>query len=166
MAADELHQLDDAAAALWSIPAHRMKARRDHLVPLPPLAREIVVIRSWRARPDDRTVFTPRSGARPPRASLARILADLIEGLDGAGGADADVIARLKADRPTAHDLRRTVATNLSKLGIPREDRLSVLGHSPSDVHGQVYDHFDRLPQKRAALERWQDHVRRVIARR
>ena len=143
-----------------------MKARRDHLVPLPPLAREIVVIRSWRARPDDRTVFTPRSGARPPRASLARILADLIEGLDGAGGADADVIARLKADRPTAHDLRRTVATNLSKLGIPREDRLSVLGHSPSDVHGQVYDHFDRLPQKRAALERWQDHVRRVIARR
>ena len=69
----------------------------------------------------------------------------------------------LKADRPTPHDCRRTVATNLSKLGIPREDRLAVLGHAPNDVHGQVYDQFDRLPQKRAALTAWEGHLRQVI---
>ena len=162
MAADELHHFDDVAQAVWSIPAHRMKARRDHLVPLPPLAAQIVrteLARHARAE----FVFTSRSGARLPRASLARILADLIDGLDD-NGAERSVIARLKADRPTAHDLRRTTATGLSRLGIPREDRLSVLAHAQRDVHGQVYDQFDRLPQKRVALLTWEQHVRQVIA--
>ena len=161
MAADELHHLDDAAQAVWSLPAHRMKARRDHLVPLPPLTAQIVRMeRRQGGRPQ--FVFTSRSGARLPRASLARILADLINGLD-ADGADADVIARLKADRPTAHDCRRTVATNLSRLGIPREDRLSVLAHAQHDVHGRVYDLYDRLSEKRVALLTWEQHVRILI---
>ena len=161
MAADELHHLDDAAAALWSIPAHRMKARVVHLVPLPPLALQIVLAELAR-QPSPEFVFTSRSGAQLPRASLARIFADLIDGL-AADPTDADVIARLKADRPTPHDMRRTVATNLSRFGIPREDRLAVLAHAHGDVHGQVYDQFDRLPQKRIALETWERHVRQVI---
>ena len=51
MAIDELHDLDDPSAALWSIPAHRMKGRRPHLVPLPPLACSI--IRGELARRED-----------------------------------------------------------------------------------------------------------------
>ena len=42
MATDELHDLDNPQMALWALPAHRMKARRAHVVPLPPLAREII----------------------------------------------------------------------------------------------------------------------------
>jgi integrase len=73
------------------------------------------------------------------------------------------ISARVKADRPTPHDFRRTVATGLARLGIPRDDRLAVLAHAYGDVH-EVYDHYDRLPQKRAALEMWERHLRKVIA--
>jgi integrase len=78
-------------------------------------------------------------------------------------GDDAETVANLKADRPTPHDLRRTLATGLARLGIPRDDRLAVLAHSYGDVH-EVYDQFERLPQKRAALEAWERHVRKVTA--
>ncbi len=79
-------------------------------------------------------------------------------------GGNADTLASLKADRPTPHDLRRrTLATGLSTLGIPRDDRLAVLAHSYGDVH-EVYDRYERLPQKRAALEMWERHLRKVIA--
>ena len=51
----------------------------------------------------------------------------------------------------------------MSKLGIPRDDRLAVLAHSYDDVH-EIYDQYERLPQKRAALEMWERHLRKVIA--
>ena len=44
---------------------------------------------------------------------------------------------------PTPHDLRRTVATGLSKLGVPREDRMAVLAHVVGDIHGEVYDKYE-----------------------
>ena len=44
-----------------------------------------------------------------------------------------------RADPPTPHDLRRTVATGMSRLGIPRDDRLAVLAHAYGDMH-ETYD--------------------------
>ena len=159
MAVDELHDLDNPGTALWTIPAHRMKARKAHLVPLPPLAREIITTEiERRARPE--FVFASKYSRRLKlsRNALSESLAGLINKLDDAAGAS------LKADPPTPHDLRRSVATGLAKLGIVREDRLAVLAHSHNDVHDIHYDHYDRLPQKRAALEMWERHLRKVIA--
>src|SRR4051812_33565967 len=64
---------------------------------------------------------------------------------------------------PTPHDLRRTLATGLARLRIPREDRLSVLGHAAADVHGRHYDKYERFREKRAALEVWEQHLRKVL---
>ena len=161
MSVDELHNLDDAHSAYWELPPERMKSRRRHAVPLVGVAREIVLEElSHQVRPH--FVFESRSGAQLPRPSLVRILVALIKGLDP-NGPDADVVARLQTDRPVAHDLRRTVATGLSKLKVPREDRLALLAHAPRDVHGQVYDHHDRMDERRAALLRWDAHLRKVI---
>jgi integrase len=169
MAISELHHLNDIRTAHWELPAARMKARRAHLVPLPPLAREIVaaeVVRQRGAAPDTKPEFVFASKfaerERLARHSLSQALSRIIEDLDGAGD-DAETVARLKADRPTPHDLRRTLATGLARLGIPRDDRLAVLAHAYGDVH-EVYDHYDRLPQKRAALEAWERHLRNLIA--
>ena len=51
----------------------------------------------------------------------------------------------------------------MARLGIPRDDRVAVLAHSYGDVH-EIYDQYDRLPQKRAALEMWERHLRKMIA--
>jgi integrase len=169
MALSELHHLDNDCTAHWELPAPRMKARKSHVVPLPPLAREIVVAELARQRDTDpkakpEFVFASKFAerARLARHSLSQSFGRVIDGLDDSG-ADAETVARLKTDPPTPHDLRRTLATGLARLGIPRDDRLAVLAHSYGDVH-EIYDQYDRLPQKRAALEAWERHLRKVIA--
>jgi integrase len=169
MAVSELLHVNDTRAAHWELPPARMKARRGHVVPLPPLVRGIVATeleRQRRAAPDSKPEFVFASKfserARLARHSLSQALSRIIEDLDETGD-DAEIVARLKADRPTPHDLRRTVATGLARLGIPRDDRLAVLAHAYGDVH-EVYDHYDRLSQKRAALEAWERHLRKVIS--
>jgi integrase len=171
MALGELHHLDDVRTTHWELPASRMKARREHVVPLPPLAREIVLAELARQRDaDSKTkpefIFASKFAerARLARHSLSQALARVIDSLD-ANGTDAETVARLKADPPTPHDLRRTLATGLARLNVPRDDRLAVLAHAYGDVH-EVYDQFDRLPQKRAALESWERHLLAVIAGR
>ncbi len=54
----------------------------------------------------------------------------------------------------TAHDLRRSAATGIAKLGygaiVP-----DILGHKPQGVTRRHYDKYDREPEIKAALEAW-----------
>jgi integrase len=77
----------------------------------------------------------------------------------------AEAVETLKAEPPTPHDFRRTVATGMAVLGIPREDRLAVLAHLQGDIHGSVYDKYERLKEKRVALETWERHVQNLLDR-
>jgi len=43
-------------------------------------------------------------------------------------------------------------------------DRLAVLAHAQGDVHGLHYDKYERLKEKRAALEAWERHVSELIS--
>jgi integrase len=66
-------------------------------------------------------------------------------------------------DRPTAHDLRRTLATRLAALGIAAEDVKACLNHARGDVTGRHYDQYDRLREKRRALELWTEQIQSII---
>jgi integrase len=54
----------------------------------------------------------------------------------------------------TPHDLRRTVATHLAKLGFGSVVPF-VLGHTPRTIADLHYDQHDYLAEKRNALEAW-----------
>jgi len=54
----------------------------------------------------------------------------------------------------TPHDLRRTAASHVTKLGVPLLHVEKVLNHSTRDI-AEAHDRRDYLPEKRAALERW-----------
>ena len=63
----------------------------------------------------------------------------------------------------TRHDLRSTCATGCAKYGKASSELVSrILGHSTprgtSEVTGR-YDLYDRLDERRAALEAWGRHV-------
>jgi integrase len=58
----------------------------------------------------------------------------------------------------TLHDLRRTAASSMTRLGIPRLHVEKVLNHSTADV-AEVYDRHDYATEKRTALERWAAHL-------
>ncbi|MBY0298075.1 MAG: site-specific integrase [Methylobacterium sp.] len=165
----ELHDLDKPEAARWEIPAARMKARRTHAVPLAPKAVEILqsAIERRQADGDGQRVFASRFVARDSlaRHSLSQAVRRVIASLE-VDGPDQDAVASLQAEPPTPHDFRRTVATGLGRLGIPREDRKAVLAHVEDDVHARHYDQYERLKEKRAALDTWANHVSAVVEAR
>jgi integrase len=62
------------------------------------------------------------------------------------------------------HDLRRTVATGLQRLGMRLEVTEAVLGHVSGSRGGivGVYQRHDYADEKRAALIAWANHVARI----
>jgi integrase len=55
-----------------------------------------------------------------------------------------------------SHDLRRTAASRISENGVSRVVLKKLLNHSEAgDVTGKVYDKYEYLPERRAALEWW-----------
>lgn len=133
----------DLARGLWAIPAERTKTEEPLLVPLSPLAVDLL---SSAPRLDGRFVFT----TRPPTH------------ISDWSGVAARVRERSGVDKWTIHDFRRTVRTNLSKLGVPADIGERVLGHAMPGVR-PVYDKWSYLPEKRDALERWADHLAQVV---
>src|SRR5581483_11511775 len=63
----------------------------------------------------------------------------------------------------TIHDLRRTVATGLGRLGVSRFIIARVLNHADRSVTG-IYDKYEYLAEKRHALEQWGQHVSNLVA--
>ena len=138
----ELDHLDDKDRARWILPAARSKNGRPHLVPLSDQAQRLVaslldqlddgdeyLFPSPVAKQRQRTATRSTAKQRPIAAhALAVAMARFVASLDAKTGRTWQI------DRPTPHDLRRTVATRLAELGIPKEDRDAVLNHTPRDV--------------------------------
>jgi integrase len=62
------------------------------------------------------------------------------------------------------HDLRRTVRTNLGKLGVRPDIAERVVNHvsSRSDLE-ETYDRYSYLPEMRAALAKWEAYVAAIV---
>lgn len=70
----------------------------------------------------------------------------------------------LLAKTASAHfqfsDLRRTVETTLSALGVSKDHRAQLLSHGISGIQARHYDMYDYLAEKRQALAIWEDYLR------
>jgi len=163
----------------WAIPSTVAKNRREHLVPLSPLAIAVLqdaervqrerLERSQRL-PKRRRAQTQQTEADQsaylfPSTTL-RDLPITPQALQHA------VIRTLRIDDdarrlPLAafspHDLRRTVATGLGRLGVSRFVIGRVLNHVEAGVTGRHYDRHDYLPEKFTALDRWGTHLEGLL---
>jgi integrase len=66
----------------------------------------------------------------------------------------------------TLHDLRRTLATGMQRLGVRFEVTEAILNHvsgSRSGVAG-IYQRHDWRPEKQTALQAWSDHIERLMS--
>ena len=72
------------------------------------------------------------------------------------------------ADNPaTPHDLRRTVATHMARIGSSERIVGRVLNHSSEQnrtVTSRVYIHHDYAQEKRIVLEAWALELANIIA--
>lgn len=137
----------DLPAARWTIPAARAKNGRAITVPLGELAlRELSPL----VPADD-----------PDRPFLGRTR---VAGLSGVSKIKREIDAAAPIADWRLHDLRRTVRTGLSRLGVPREVAEACINHvgARAGLVG-VYDRHDYAAEVVAALLRWQAHVAALV---
>lgn len=162
----------DRRAALWTIPASRTKNATEQLVPLTSLALELIGPapdeKSLKAEPLLGYVFhrmLKDGRIREPfhANALSHAMRDLFHPRKYRGRERRKPLPLAKC-RP--HDLRRTGATMLREMGLPREDVGLVLNHRDSSVTARHYDKYRGLPEKQRALSRWDGRLRNIIAGR
>ncbi|ARQ95296.1 integrase [Bradyrhizobium phage BDU-MI-1] len=138
----------------WHIPKVRVKKRRDIIVPLSPLAVEVIKVA---IEDDDQLVFFPsKFGDRD--AIERNSLSQALTGIEGRPG----IRKFLKMDHFTPHDLRRTAATIARRGGAPRDHVEACLDHIEGDVTA-VYDKYNMLPEKRAAQMILDRELRKIL---
>lgn len=142
----------DLDAAVWWLPAARTKNKRDHGIPLTPLA--LSVLANIRETYHGAVWVFPANnnpeGAKPWNEST---LAHGVQEFCRVSGMTAW----------TPSDIRRTVKTRMGEVGIAKIYRDMVQNHIQNDVSTRHYDRYDYLPEKRAALEKWCTRLEEII---
>ena len=133
----------------WIIPKERSKNGKAHRVPLSPLAKSLIE----HASGDDYLFPSPRKrGLNDQQIPIeARALTNAITKNRNRKVGDELIF---DMSRFCTHDLRRTAATKIAELGVPRFDIAKILNHSDHAVTA-VYDHYAYDAEKKKALLKW-----------
>jgi integrase len=150
MRRDELNE--DASS--WSIPPSRTKNHREHLLPLPMAARDIIASVS---KIEGGFVFSPTGKGAPTGWSHAKAALDLATAEIARKERGTDVTI----ERWVLHDLRRSLATGLQGLGVRTEVIERALNHRSGSFGGIVgtYQHDPLTDDVRDALNRWSRYI-------
>lgn len=122
------------------------KNKRPHLLPLTDSALDI--LRKQRLNNDSEFIFPHRLD------DTKHMRTDSL----------SQAIDRYRTSTPqikpfTARDLRRTCKTLMGELGISKSIRDRLQNHALNDVSSKHYDRYEYLPEKRRALEAWEQKL-------
>ncbi len=145
----------DLDAALWSLPAARVKNKRPHAVPLSPQA--TAILRTLPQIESCDLIFS--TTGETASSGFSRAKASLDKAITKANGGEP--IAPW-----TYHDIRRSVASGLARIGVDLVVIERTLNHISGSFAGivETYQRHKFEAQMRDALERWARHVERVVA--
>ena len=137
----------------------RYKGRRDHVVPLSPLAWAIYeAMPHWNGK--DPFIFSTRAG-EVPISGFTQAKARLDE-------LAAEELKKALGDRETAlekyriHDFRVTCESRLADLGFNQDVRDAVLGHAKVGLQ-RTYNKHDYADEKRRALDKYAEHIMVIL---
>jgi len=145
----------DGAEPVWTIPGTRTKNGLLHRLPLCPMA--AAEFRKAAAATPAKSPYVFPSPEDPLQSSISA---------EAVTRAMARMVAELKISTVSPHDLRRTVGTELARLGLPVHIRSLVLNHSPMSrgITDAVYNRYAYDNEKRAALTAWEERLRSMLA--
>ncbi len=155
---DEVFSADraefDLKAKLWTISGARAKNGKAHLVPLSAAA--VALVEGVPEIEGSAKLFPSRSNLENGASGFSKALERIL----GAIEKDIGPIERF-----TLHDLRRTLATGLQRLGVRLEVTEAVLNHVAGTRGGLVgvYQRHEFLEEKRHALKAWAAEVERIV---
>ena len=124
----------------WTVPATRIKAKKEHRVPLSSRARAILEEMMFAEHSTGELVFPGRAGNELTRQALITALRD--------AGIDA-----------TLHGFRSTFRDWCTETNVPDRVAESALAHSVPDAVQAAYSRTDTLCQRREVMQNWADYV-------
>ncbi len=148
-------------ARTWTLPKERVKNNIEHAVPLSDAA--VTILASLpRIKGKSDFVFTITGEARV--AGFGRAKERVETYLAETPGKAADDHAA--PARWTLHDLRRTFASGLARLGVAIHVVEAVLNHRSGTIKGvtAVYNRYSYDAEKRQALDAWGRNVEAIVS--
>ena len=131
----------DLAAKVWTVPAGRMKAAREHRIPLSD--RVLAILEMILEARTSEFVFP---GVRPGAPLMGTALRDLLE--------------RMKLDSVTVHGFRSTFRDWCgNETHFPREVAEVALAHVVGSAVEQAYRRSDALEKRRALMNAWAQYI-------
>lgn len=131
----------DLDAALWRVPAERMKKRKPHTIPLP--AQAVSTLRALHGITGHLThVFPGRDDrARPMAVESFR---QALHSLGWSG-------------KYSPHATRTTGSTRLNEMGFPSDWIERQLAHADANAVRRTYNHAEHLEDRRRMMQQWAD---------
>ncbi len=147
----------DLANRNWTLPATRTKNKNEHVIPLSDAA--VSIIEKLPRIERQRYVFT--TTGKTPVSGFSKAKKEIDAATLELQGDEATPLPHW-----TLHDLRRTVATNLQKLGVRLEVTEAVLNHVSGSKAGivEIYQCHNWADEKRTALNAWANRLHESIA--
>ncbi|HEX6558069.1 MAG TPA: integrase arm-type DNA-binding domain-containing protein [Longimicrobiales bacterium] len=135
----------DLDAAQWNLPAHKMKMRQPHIVPL--ASQAVAILRAlYPLTGNGRYVFP---GGRTPKRPMSN---NAINAALRRMGFDKDTM--------TAHGFRAMARTILDEgLGFRPDYIEHQLAHAVRDPNGRAYNRTAHLPERRKMMQAWADYL-------
>ena len=137
----------DLIAGWWTIPASKAKNNQTHRVPLSSLALELLA--------EIKILSNHSRYLFPAKFKNTHITDGSID-----NAVNRSTFSNIKPWTP--HDLRRTAASHMTSIGIPRFVVGKILNHSEQSITA-VYDRHSYDAEKRQALEAWAQQLQRII---
>jgi integrase len=144
------------------LPATRTKNKREHEVPMSDAVRTILGTRKEKCPGGREFVFGEGRGSYSGWSrSKERLDQRLLEARQKVSGKKAQPLPAWRL-----HDVRRSVATGMARIGTQPHHIEAVLNHISGHKGGVagVYNRATYLPEKTAALARWADHLISIVS--
>ncbi|NEV60407.1 tyrosine-type recombinase/integrase [Thiorhodococcus minor] len=141
----------DFADATWSFSREQTKTKRPHLLPMTAMIKETL-----NGIPQIGGLVFPHSrqdAGTPEREMPFRSITQAIERL----------CTRHGIEPFTPRDLRRTCTTHWARIGIQPSVRFLLQNRAVNDIEDTHYNIYDGLPEKRRALEQWEQEIRSLM---
>jgi integrase len=127
----------DIKEATWTIPGTRMKAKREHRIPLSSQVMDLIH-EHYDGDPDAFVFVGPQAGTGLSHMSFSRL------------------VARLGYDGVTIHGFRSAFRTWASEqTNYPREIMERCLAHAVGSKTEQAYERSDQITKRRKLMETW-----------
>lgn len=140
----------DLAAGVWTVPAARMKAGREHRVPLSDAAKKL--LEGMERREDSPFVFPAERGGQMSDMALGAVMRRMNEAEPGRW------LDRVSKRPAVPHGLRSTFRDWAAELtDYPREMAELALAHNVGSAVERAYRRGDQAEKRRSMMTKWAD---------